>query len=55
MKTRVAILAYSLLAVGLVGLVLNEFVLHWGTAATLSFAAIEILGFVLLAVVRWRL
>ena len=53
MKTSVRLLAFVLLIVGLAGLLLNEFALHWGTGATIVFAAVEIVGFALLAVARW--
>mgnify|MGYP001424727424 CR=1 FL=1 len=49
MQTGIRSLAFALLAVGLAGLLLNEFVLHWGTAATVAFAVIEVAGFGLLA------
>lgn len=53
MKTTVMLLAFVLLAVGLAGLLLNEFVFQWGTGATITFAAVEVLGFALLALARW--
>ena len=53
MKAKVGLLGFVLLAVGLVGLLLNEFLLHWGTSATIAFAVVEVVGFVLLAYTRW--
>jgi len=53
MKATVRLIAFVLLAVGLAGLLLNEFVFHWGTGATITFAALEIIGFVALASARW--
>jgi hypothetical protein len=52
MRARARLVAFVLLAAGLLGLLLNEFVLHWGTAATIAFAAVELIGFGLLAVGR---
>ena len=45
--------AFILLIVGTIGLVVNEFVLDWGRVATLSFAAINIVGLVILAYTNW--
>ena len=45
--------AFILLIVGTIGLLLNEFVFDWGRVATLSFAAINIVGFVILAYTNW--
>ena len=40
---------FVLLIVGTTGLLINEFVFDWGRVATLSFAAINIVGLVILA------
>lgn len=45
--------AFILLIVGTIGLVVNEFVFDWGRVATLSFAAINIVGLVILAYTNW--
>lgn len=45
--------AFILLIVGTIGLLVNEFVFDWGTVATLSFAAINIVGLVILAYTNW--
>jgi|SaaInl7_200m_RNA_FD_contig_21_2728209_length_432_multi_6_in_0_out_0_2 hypothetical protein len=37
--------AFVLLCLGSTGLLANEFILGWGRAATLSFAAITVAGF----------
>jgi hypothetical protein len=52
-KANIHSLGFVLLAVGLLGLLLNEFVLDWGRAATIAFAAVEVTGFAVLAFVRW--
>jgi len=54
MTTGIWSLVFASLAAGLSGLLLNVFVLHWGTAATVVFAAIELAGFGLLAYGRRR-
>lgn len=45
--------AFILLIVGTIGLLLNEFVFDWGRVATLSFAAMNIVGLVILAYTNW--
>lgn len=51
---RVAELSpFILLIVGTIGLLVNEFVFDWGRVATLSFAAINIVGLVILAYTNW--
>jgi len=45
--------AFILLIVGTIGLLVNEFVFDWGRVATLSFAAINIVGLVILAYTNW--
>jgi len=40
--------AFILLIIGSIGLLVNEFAFHWGTTATLVFAALNIVGLVLL-------
>ena len=36
-----------------IGLIINEFVFDWGSAATITFAAINVVGFVVLAFAFW--
>ena len=45
--------AFILLIIGTTGLLVNEFVFDWGRVATLSFAAINIVGLVILAYTNW--
>jgi hypothetical protein len=49
MTTGIWSLVFASLAAGLSGLLLNVFVLHWGTVATVVFAVVEVAGFGLLA------
>ena len=38
---------------GTLGLIINEFIFDWGSAATITFAAINVVGFAVLAFVFW--
>ena len=53
-KDVIKLVAFILLAVGTIGLLLNEFVFDWGRAATLAYAALNVVGFVMLAFTIWR-
>lgn len=46
--------AFILLIIGTLGLLANEFILDWGTIATLTFAALNVVGLVILAYANWR-
>jgi membrane-bound ClpP family serine protease len=45
--------AFILLIIGTLGLVANEFILDWGTIATLTFAALNVVGLIILAYANW--
>jgi len=45
--------AFILLIIGTTGLLINEFIFDWGRVATLSFAAINIVGLIILAFMIW--
>jgi len=45
--------AFILLIIGTLGLVINELIFDWGSAATLTFAAFNVGGLVLLALMNW--
>lgn len=51
---RYASVAFSLLIVGTLGLMLNEYVLHWGTVATIVFAVANAIGLAILGVVYMK-
>ena len=53
MKKVASLTPFVLLLIGTIGLLINEFVFDWGRVATLSFAAINIVGLVILASVTW--
>ena len=48
MKEIVKLSAFILLIIGTLGLLINEFVFECGRIATLTFASINIIGFVIL-------
>ena len=53
MREATRLIAFILLIIGTFGLIINEFVFNWGSAATITFAAINVLGLVVLAFGFW--
>ena len=53
MKSTLEIIPFILIILGTLGLLLNEFVFDWGRAATLLFAAANLIGLLVLAYSRW--
>ena len=53
MKEIAKLCAFILLIIGTAGLLLNEFAFDWGSIATITFAAANILGLAVLALVFW--
>ena len=53
MREATRLIAFILLAIGTLGLIINEFIFDWGSAATITFAAINVVGFVVLAFAFW--
>ena len=53
MREATRLIAFILLIIGTLGLIINEFIFDWGSAATLTFAAVNIVGFAILAFVFW--
>jgi len=47
------LIAFILLIIGTLGLIINEFIFDWGSTATLTFAAINVVGLVVLAFAFW--
>ncbi|MFC1971702.1 hypothetical protein ACFLV0_07285 [Chloroflexota bacterium] len=45
--------AFILLILGTVGLLLNELVFSWGSAATIILAALNVIGLAILAFTHW--
>ena len=52
MKQAIKSIGFTLLIIGTICLLLNEF-FDWGRSATLTFAAVNVLGFVALAYAHW--
>jgi len=44
---------FTLLVIGTLGLLVNEFAFDWGRAATLTLAALNVVGLAALAVAHW--
>ena len=53
MREATRLIAFILLIIGTLGLIINEFIFDWGSAATLTFAAINIVGLAVLAFAFW--
>jgi hypothetical protein len=49
MRERILIIGFILLGVGTIGLLINELFFDWGRGATLTFAIINVVGFISLA------
>jgi len=47
------LIGFILLIIGTLGLIINELIFDWGTTATLTFAAINVVGFAALAFAFW--
>jgi len=47
------LVGFVLIAIGTIGLLVNEFVSDWGRAATLIFAVLSCMGLATLAFVNW--
>ena len=45
--------AFILLIIGTLGLLINEFIFDWGRTAILTFAALNVVGLVILAYTYW--
>jgi len=53
MREATRLIAFILLIIGTLGLIINEFIFDWGTTATLTFAAINVVGLAALAFASW--
>jgi len=54
-KEIIKLSGFILLIIGTLGLLVNEFVLNWGRTATVTFAIINLVGLITLAVTYWSL
>jgi hypothetical protein len=53
MREATKLIAFILVGIGTLGLIVNELIFDWGTTATLTFAAINVVGFAALAFAFW--
>ena len=53
MKEYIKLSGFILIAIGTIGLLLNEFISDWGTTATLTFAAVNVVGLATLVFAHW--
>lgn len=53
MKKTIEVMPVVLLVFGTLGLLLNEYVFDWGRTATLSFAAVNVIGLLVLGYTLW--
>jgi len=53
MKQVVKLSGFILIIIGTLGLLINEFIFDWGSIATLTFAAVNVVGFAILAFAFW--
>ena len=53
MKESTLLIGFILLAIGTIGLLINELIFDWGRGATLTFAIINVAGFASLAFTYW--
>ncbi len=53
MRKVIEVSPFVLLIVGTLGLLANEFILDWGTLATLIFAVSNVIGLILLGIASW--
>ncbi len=44
---------FILITIGTLGLLINEFIFDWGSTATLTFAAVNVVGLATLAFTHW--
>ena len=55
MKEVVKLIGFILVAIGFLGLIINEFAIDLGRAVTITFAAIDAVGLITLAFAHWGL
>ena len=53
MREATRLIAFILIFIGTLGLLINEFIVDWGSTATLIFAAINVVGLAILAFQFW--
>ncbi len=55
MKEAIKLGGFILIIVGTVGLLVNELAMDWGRTATVTFAIVNLVGLITLAVSHWCL
>ena len=55
MRDIFKLISFLLIAIGTIGLLLNEFAFDWGRAVTVLFAALNVVGLVALALTSWHM
>ena len=55
MTKTIRLTSFILLIIGTLGLLINEFVFDWGSAAALTFGAMNVVGLATLAFAFWRM
>ena len=53
MTKTIRLTSFILLIIGTLGLLINEFAFDWGSAATLTFGAMNVVGLTTLAFAFW--
>jgi len=53
MRNVVKLIAFILLVIGTIGILINEFCLGWGWVANVAFADLNVLGLLILAIMKW--
>ena len=53
MKEGLKLSGFILVIIGTVGLLINEFIFDWGRTATLTFAAVNVVGLATLGFANW--
>ena len=53
MREVLKLTGFILLIIGTLGLLITEFAFEWGSAATLIFAALNVVGLAILAYTHW--
>jgi hypothetical protein len=53
LKESLKSIGFIFVTIGFLGLILGDFAFNWGTAITLAFAFVNVLGLIMLAVAHW--
>ena len=53
MREAAKLSAFILLIIGTLGLLINELIFDWGSIATLTFSAVNVVGLAILAYTFW--